>query len=200
MKTSFIAALAFVALANPALSQTQPDHQQHHPGGAPAPQTQAQPQTPAQPPAQMPSGQMPMGHMMQMPEQCRAMMQNMPQGCMGMMQQMMGGTMPGAGGAQGHGTQASPMQGASQSEATKAYSAAVEKMHDPMMKGIQDPDADVAFVKGMIPHHQSAIDMAKIVLQHGKDEQARKWANDVIREQEREIGEMQTWLRKHGKL
>jgi uncharacterized protein (DUF305 family) len=50
----------------------------------------------------------------------------------------------------------------------------------------------------MIPHHQSAIDMAKVVLQHGNDEQAKKWATDVIREQEREIAEMWEWLRKRG--
>jgi uncharacterized protein (DUF305 family) len=73
-------------------------------------------------------------------------------------------------------------------------------MRRPMMQGIVDPDPDVAFVKGMIPHHQSAIDMAKVVLQHGKDAEARKWATDVIREQEREIAEMQAWLKKHGKL
>jgi uncharacterized protein (DUF305 family) len=63
---------------------------------------------------------------------------------------------------------------------------------------VQDGDPDAAFVKGMIPHHQAAIDMAKVVLQHGKDEQAKKWANDVIREQQREITEMQDWLKKRG--
>jgi uncharacterized protein (DUF305 family) len=67
------------------------------------------------------------------------------------------------------------------------------------MEGVQDSNPDAAFVRGMIPHHQGAIDMAKIVLQHGKDEQTRKWATDVIREQEREIGEMQAWLKRQGK-
>lgn len=75
----------------------------------------------------------------------------------------------------------------------------MERMHGPMMEGIRDPDPDAAFVKGMIPHHRGAIDMARIVLQHGKDDQTRKWAADVIREQEREIAEMEAWLKVRGK-
>ena len=59
-------------------------------------------------------------------------------------------------------------------------------------------DSDVDFVRGMIPHHQGAIDMAKVVLQHGKDEQVKKWATDVIREQEREISRMEAWLKMRG--
>ncbi|MEE1613522.1 DUF305 domain-containing protein [Microvirga sp. CF3016] len=59
-------------------------------------------------------------------------------------------------------------------------------------------DPDVDFVRSMIPHHQGAIDMAKVALQHSKDEQIQRWATDVIREQEREIAEMQAWLRKKG--
>lgn len=194
MKTSILI-VSLLALTAPALAQAPADHQQHHPGGTASPQTQAQPQAPAAP-AQS-QGQMPMGQMMQnLPEQCRAMMQNMPQNCMGMMQQMMQGGMMGGGMMQGQ--SATSSQAASPSEATKAYTTAMDKMHDPMMQGVQDPNPDVAFVKGMIPHHQGAIDMAKVVLQYGKDEQTKKWANDVIREQEREIKEMQDWLKKNG--
>jgi uncharacterized protein (DUF305 family) len=86
-----------------------------------------------------------------------------------------------------------------QSGASKAYMAANDKMHGPMMQAANESDPDIAFVKGMIPHHQGAIDMAKVVLQYGKDEQTKKWANDVIREQQREIDEMQAWLKKRGK-
>jgi len=201
MKTSVLTA-ALVVLAGPALTQAPVDHQQHHPGGTAAPQTQAQPQTPAapaKPQGQMPQGQVPMGQMMQnMPEQCRTMMQNMPQNCMGMMQQMMQGGMMGGEMMPSRGMQASPSQAATQSEATKAYMAAMNKMHAPMMQAIQNPGPDVAFVKGMIPHHRSAIDMARVVQQHGKDEQTKKWAADVIREQEREIAEMQAWLKAKG--
>jgi uncharacterized protein (DUF305 family) len=59
-------------------------------------------------------------------------------------------------------------------------------------------DPDVDFVRSMIPHHQGAIDMAKVALQNAKDEQVREWATDVVREQEREIAEMQAWLKKKG--
>lgn len=194
MKTSILI-VSLIALTAPALAQAPADHQQHHPGATASPQTQAQSQAPAAP--AQPQGQMPMGQMMQnMPEQCRAMMQNMPQNCMGMMQQMMQGGMMSSGMMQGQ--SGAPSQTAGQSEATKAYMTAMDKMHAPMMQGAQDSNPDIAFVKGMIPHHQGAIDMAKVVLQYGKDEQTKKWATDVIREQEREIREMQDWLKKNG--
>ena len=77
--------------------------------------------------------------------------------------------------------------------------AAMERMNGPMMQGVQDSDPDVAFVKSMIPHHQGEIEMAKVALQHGKDEQTKKWANDIVREQQREMAEMQEWLKKRGK-
>ena len=196
MKRYLLAAIALIALAGPGFAQSQQDHQQHHPGGDGASaQAQPGPAQPAPTPSPAQPAQMPMGQMMQnMPEQCRAMMQNMPQGCMGMMQQMMQGGMMRGGMMQGQQGQAT-----NQPEAAKAYMAAMDKMHGPMMQAAQEGDPDVAFVKGMIPHHQGAIDMAKVVLQHGKDEQTKKWANDVIREQQREIDEMQEWLKKRGK-
>ena len=126
--------------------------------------------------AQLPAA--PQGGSAQMP-----MMQNMPQGCMGAMQQH---------GATGGG------HGAQLTDASKAYLEAMDRMHSPMMDGARDPNPDVAFVRGMIPHHEGAIEMARIVLHYGKDEQIKKLAKDVIREQQREIADMKEWLKQHG--
>jgi uncharacterized protein (DUF305 family) len=101
----------------------------------------------------------------------------------------------------GHSGHSMPMQRAQTPDtpATKGYREANAKMHREMDIPYSG-DSDVDFVRGMIPHHQGAIDMAKVALQNAKDEQIRKWATDVIREQEREIAEMQAWLKKKGAL
>lgn len=82
--------------------------------------------------------------------------------------------------------------------ATADYEATMETMHQPMMDGMRHPDPDVAFVLGMIPHHQGAIDMARVQLKHGTDPDNRILAEHVIVEQEREIVQMRQWLVLHG--
>ena len=101
----------------------------------------------------------------------------------------------------GHSGHSTPAQAARTPDtpATKGYRETNAKMHRDMDIKYSG-DADVDFVRGMIPHHQGAIDMAKVALQNAKDEQVRKWATDVIREQEREIAEMQAWLKQKGAL
>lgn len=84
------------------------------------------------------------------------------------------------------------------SEAGKAYMDAMEKMDAPMMEALKTTDPDAAFVRGMIPHHQGAIDMAKAVLKYGKDPEVRRWAEQIIAAQEQEITEFRGWLAKRG--
>jgi uncharacterized protein (DUF305 family) len=78
-----------------------------------------------------------------------------------------------------------------------AYMDANTKMHEGMAIEFTG-NADVDFVRGMIPHHQGAVDMARIVLEHGKDPEVRKFAESIIAAQEAEIAWMQDWLAKNG--
>ena len=79
--------------------------------------------------------------------------------------------------------------------AAAAYRATMDRMHGPMMTGMNNPDPDAAFVLGMIPHHQGAIDMAEVVLKFGKDPRNQHFAREIIGTQRREIGEMREWLK-----
>lgn len=123
-------------------------------------------------------------------------MRPMIQGMMPMMQGMMGGHGMGAmtgPGHQGHGQTAAPA-----SPSTRAFEEANAKMHSDMAIAFTG-NADVDFVRGMIPHHQGAIDMARVVLEHGKDEWVKKLAGEVITAQTREIAEMRDWLTRNAR-
>ena len=82
--------------------------------------------------------------------------------------------------------------------ATTAYMEAMEKMHKDMTMSYTG-DSDKDFVTGMLPHHQGAVDMAKIELQYGKDPDLKKLAANIIKSQDEEIAFMKAWLAKNAK-
>jgi uncharacterized protein (DUF305 family) len=85
-----------------------------------------------------------------------------------------------------------------QGASSKAFAEANTRMHAGMDIEFTG-NADVDFVRGMIAHHQGAIDMAKIELEHGKDADMRKLAEGIIAAQEGEIEMMEAWLEKNAK-
>lgn len=78
------------------------------------------------------------------------------------------------------------------------------QMHQSMMSGMKgmesmkaSGDIDHDFAMMMKMHHQSALDMANVELQHGKDPVLRNMAKAIIKSQTKEIKDFDKWLAKH---
>ena len=83
------------------------------------------------------------------------------------------------------------------SAGSQALVAANAAMHQTMAVEMTG-DVDTDFMRTMIPHHQGAVEMAKIVIESGKDPEVRKLAEEIVKAQEAEIAFMQAWLEKNG--
>jgi uncharacterized protein (DUF305 family) len=110
------------------------------------------------------------------------------------------------GGHMGHGNAPAAMDHGSHGAATpanaapstQAFVAANDRMHADMAIEYTG-DADVDFLRGMIPHHLGAVEMAEIVLEFGKDPEVRALAEAIIAAQNEEIAFMRGWLAARGK-
>jgi len=67
------------------------------------------------------------------------------------------------------------------------------RMHDGM-EIARSGNIDRDFVRMMIPHHQGAVDMARVLLKYGQDERLKRLAQSIIVEQGQEITYMRTLL------
>nr|WP_309581872.1 DUF305 domain-containing protein [Moraxella osloensis] len=97
-----------------------------------------------------------------------------------------------------HMASAADTQSQSQPPHIMAYMDIMNKMHQAMSAGVQAKNADVGFAKGMIPHHEGAIDMATIEQTYGKDPAMLALAKQIKHAQTPEIKQMQDWLSKQA--
>ncbi len=98
-----------------------------------------------------------------------------------------------------------PMPGMAAAKPAAAGSAAadrammngMDKMNAGMNAAAMTGDPDRDFVAMMIPHHQGAIDMAKVELRYGKDPVMLRLSHQIVAAQAREIALMQRWQMQH---
>ena len=72
-----------------------------------------------------------------------------------------------------------------------------EKMDKDMNSMSMTGNVDKDFVMMMKVHHQSAVDMAKDELSHGKKYEMKQMAQKIIEDQNKEIKEFNDWLDSH---
>ena len=98
----------------------------------------------------------------------------------------------------GHGSHAGHSSSASNKSTPTASTKKYQQINDNMHKRMDikfTGDADKDFLAAMIPHHQGAVEMAEVVLQHGKNPKIRQLAQEIITMQKKEIAEMKQLLK-----
>lgn len=82
--------------------------------------------------------------------------------------------------------------------------AGSRQLHQSMMSGMQDMqrkpltgDVDKDFLRMMRQHHLQGIEMARIQLQSGDDAEAKRMAQKMIDEQQKDIAHIDSWLQRH---
>lgn len=72
----------------------------------------------------------------------------------------------------------------------------MNNMMDSMMQVESTGNADISFLAGMIPHHQSAVEMAESYIRHGAENaEMKKLAENIIVTQNEEINQMNDMIK-----
>ena len=93
-----------------------------------------------------------------------------------------------------HGDPTSGQDNSADSTFASQMMQAMDRMNSGMAAARPTGDPDRDFAAMMIPHHQGAIDMAKVELIYGRDPVLRRLAQGIIVEQQQEIELMQRSL------
>jgi uncharacterized protein (DUF305 family) len=75
-----------------------------------------------------------------------------------------------------------------------AMHAGMERMIRDMRAAGHSGNPDIGFLAMMIPHHEGAVEMARLVLIHGRDPATRRLAEEIIASQSTEIAGMRQRL------
>ncbi len=78
--------------------------------------------------------------------------------------------------------------------ATEGYQAATEKMNRDLAAEAPSGNPDRDFASMMAKHHQAAIDMARVELEHGRNTAMRRIAQRIVDDRQRELDELRRWL------
>jgi len=90
------------------------------------------------------------------------------------------------------------------SAAPGKHGAGSASMHQAMMSGMESMksmqpsgDIDKDFAAMMKAHHQQAVEMAKAEIAEGKSPELKAMARKIIKDQQKEIAQLDKWLASH---
>jgi len=89
---------------------------------------------------------------------------------------------------------ATPVDPARGMEASRALQAAQNVMSERMSAAPLTGDPDRDFLAQMVPHHEGAVEMSKVLLKDGLRPEVRRLAQEIIAHQQSEIELMKRWL------
>ncbi|WP_068304308.1 DUF305 domain-containing protein [Pararhodobacter sp. CCB-MM2] len=92
---------------------------------------------------------------------------------------------------------ATPTQAQTPNTPSGQAMAAIDMQAAEMLDVPLTGDADLDFVRAMVPQHQRAIELAEVVLTHGYSPEVRAMAEEVIATRRPQLEEMLVWLARH---